>query len=246
MSRRERQCKWSLVQCLGFRRLVALAVSSGLILSGSSMARAGGRVDGCGDPNASLARVQARYDEIDDLFARFTQTTESVVLAGASRDAASQSGGEVLLAKPGRMRWTYTEPEPSVVVSDGRVIWIHDVEGRQVTRASVSGGYLAGAALQFLLGEGKLQDSFNVTEASCSKGQVELDLTPRKPASYERIRATIDRSSGLVSETSVHDLFGNRTTLRFSEVELNQSPPDSRFEFEAPEGVDVIDMDIPN
>lgn len=242
----EEQRRLSPPRCLYAVRLVFVGLCCALVLGVWSTASAGEPADGCGDPETALAGVQARYDAINDLSAKFVQATESVVLAGSSPGLASTSRGEVVLAKPGRMRWTYETPEPSVVVSDGRLIWIHDVAGRQVTRASVDGGYLAGAALQFLLGAGRLEESFEVKEVGCSAGQIELDLTPTKPASYERIRATVDRASGLISETSVHDLFGNRTTLTFSEIDLNRAPPDSRFVFEPPEGVEVIDMDAPH
>ena len=150
----------------------------------------------CGDADAALARLQARYDEIQDLSAVFTQISESVVLAGTSPQGSSKSGGQVILAKPGRMRWSYSKPDASVVVSDGNVLWIYDVVAQQVTRASVGRGYLAGAALQFLLGEGRLQDSFVVKEVACSADGLELELRPRSPASYERIRATVGQGIG--------------------------------------------------
>ena len=140
----------------------------------------------CGDADAALARMQSRYDGIEDLSAVFTQTSESVVLAGSSPQEALKSAGNVVLAKPGRMRWSYQEPDPSLVVSNGDVLWIYDVAAKQVTRASVGRGYLAGAALQFLLGEGRLRDLFEVEEMACSSGGVELELSPKNPASYEK------------------------------------------------------------
>ncbi|MFL2935144.1 MAG: LolA family protein [Myxococcota bacterium] len=196
----------------------------------------------CGDADAALERMQSRYNEIQDLSAVFTQTSESVVLAGTSPQEALESAGNVVLAKPGRMRWSYRDPDPSLVVSNGEVLWIYDVAAKQVTRASVGRGYLAGAALQFLLGEARLRDLFEVEETACSSDGVELELSPRNPASYEKIRATVDRRSGLVSETSVYDLFGNRTTLSFREIVLNQSPDDSVFVFRKPDDVELIDM----
>lgn len=198
----------------------------------------------CGDAPAALERMQTRYDEIQDLSAVFTQVSESVVLAGSAPQEASESAGTVVLAKPGRMRWSYEEPDPSLVVSNGEQLWIYDVTAKQVTRASVGQGYLAGAALQFLLGEGRLRDLFEVEEVACSDEAVELELRPRASASYEKIRATVDHQSGLVSETSVYDLFGNRTILRFRDIVLNESPEAAVFVFEKPEEVELIDMGI--
>ena len=199
-------------------------------------------VVGCGDANASLARIQSRYDEIEDLSASFTQISESVVLAGMPAHGPATSGGEVVLAKPGRMRWSYLDPDASVVVSDGEVLWIYDIEAKQATRARVGQGYLAGSALQFLLGDGRLHETFDVKEVACSENRVELELKPQSPANYEKILVGADMVSGLVTTTSVQDLFGNRTTLTFSSIELNRSPDSSTFVFKKPEGVEVIDV----
>ena len=65
----------------------------------------------------AVAAVQARYEKVSDLTASFVQESRSVAFGAAG--AASSSRGEVVFAKPGRMRWTYTAPEPSLVVSDG-------------------------------------------------------------------------------------------------------------------------------
>lgn len=188
------------------------------------------------------SRVQARYDAISDLSARFVQSTESVVLSGASLDDGSARSGDVVFAKPGRMRWDYRAPEPSLVVSDGRTLWIYDEAARQVTRMPVAEQYLAGAALQFLLGEGRIVDAFQVSAVRCSAEEVELDLLPRQPASYERLGLVADSASGLVTATVIVDLFGNRTRIRFEDVRVDRMPDTRIFRFEVPDGVEVIDL----
>jgi len=55
--------------------------------------------------------------------------------------------GRVVFAKPGRMRWVYESPEPSLVVSDGETLWIYDPAAREAQRLPVTQGYLTGAAL---------------------------------------------------------------------------------------------------
>ena len=50
-----------------------------------------------------------------------------------------------------------------------------------------------------------------------------------------------DSTTGDIRETSVVDLFGNRTEIRFEGVEINQSPESAVFQFDVPEGVELID-----
>ena len=73
----------------------------------------------------------------------------------------------------------------------------------------VAEGYLAGAALQFLLGEGDLLDTFAVGAVECgvsAKSEiepaiVELTLEPKQPVSYERLGLRVNALSGEVSAT---------------------------------------------
>lgn len=196
------------------------------------------------EPGAGIEaarQVQARYDGIRDLTADFEQVSQSVSFAGAPLMDSVPKSGRVVFAKPGKMRWTYGDPEPSVVVSDGQTLWIYDVEGGTATRLEVTAGYLSGAALQFLLGDGDLLEEFHVTATACTAEQVSLELLPKKDASYERLGLVAGRESGNIESTSVVDLFGNRTDIRFEAIEVNQSPDASVFEFQVPEGVELID-----
>ena len=219
--------------------LCCLVISS---MAGAD-ATAGSQGSGCAvDAGEDAARrVQTRYDEVRDLQADFEQVTQSATFGGESLAEADPKIGRVVFAKPGRMRWTYVAPEPSVVVSNGRDLWIHDVEGGTATRLAVTQGYLTGAALQFLLGDGKILESFRVEALACEPTRVTLDLVPLNEASYERLGLVANPETGDIESSSVVDLFGNRTEIRFRRVRVNLEPRAETFEFEVPEGVEVID-----
>jgi outer membrane lipoprotein-sorting protein len=72
---------------------------------------------------------------------------------------------------------------------------------------------------------------------------VSLDLVPKGAATYERLGLVADPRTGDVLGTSVLDLFGNLTRIEFSEIETNLAPGQEAFEFEAPDGVEVIEYD---
>jgi outer membrane lipoprotein carrier protein len=187
---------------------------------------------------AVVERVQARYDAVRDLRARFEQHTRSVAFVGSAVDEPP-ARGEVVLAKPGRMRWSYEEPAESLVVSDGETLWIYDPVAGEAQALAVDEGFLSGAALQFLLGEGRIAEAFEVTARGCSGPEVRLELRPREPQTYERLELVVDAGSGLVRSTAVDDLFGNRTEVRFTDLAFNEGPAAETFRFEPPEGVRV-------
>ncbi len=190
-------------------------------------------------------RVEQRYAKVRDLSAHFEQTTLRAALGGAPGDAII-ARGDVLFAKPGKMRWSYQSPEPSLVVSDGSTLWIYDPAAREVQKLPLAAGYLSSAGVQFLLGEGKLQDEFRVTATGCGDPIVTLDLVPKREAQYEKLELRVDGASASVRETTVVDLFGNRTTIAFGELRENTGPAASSFSFAPPEGVRVITMPSPN
>ena len=194
---------------------------------------------GTGEKTARL--IQSRYEGIRDIHANFVQTNESVTFAGQPLMTPEPKRGRVIFAKPGKMRWSYLSPEPSVVVSNGHILWIYDVAGESVTRLEVTSGFLSGAALQFLLGDGQILESFEVEATACQEGRITLDLIPKAAATYERLGLVADAVSGDIVATSVLDLFGNLTEIRFSEIEINRDPKAETFELEIPDGVEVID-----
>ena len=190
---------------------------------------------------AEKAATKANADRCGDVSARFEQTTIAVKL-GASPSQPSVSRGRVALAKPGKMRWTYEEPEPSLVVSDGKTVWIYDPALREVSTLPASRGFLTGPAAQFLLGAGDMRRDFKVTAVTCSEAAAELELIPRQPATYEKVFLGVDPHTGDVHQTRIVDLLGNVATVEFREQRFNLAPAESEFRFEVPEGVKVIEL----
>ena len=200
------------------------------------------RADG-GEPASSCAReialrVQARYDGVSDLEARFRQRSRSVAMGGAGQEL--EASGVAVFAKPGRMRWTYEKPEPSLVVSDGETLWIYDPAAREVQEYPVGAGFLSGTAVQFLLGEGRIVEAFDVSAERCDEEPVRLRLRPRADATYELLELLVAPKTGDVRGTAVVDLFGNRTDVTFESLDVNRRPDPARFRFEPEPGVRVL------
>jgi len=207
-----------------------------LALGASGAARADGAEEDCAREVAG--RVQARYEGVRDLEARFTQKSTSVAFGAAGQEMRAR--GVARFAKPGRMRWTYEEPEPSVVVSDGETLWIYDPVAKEAQEFPVGEGFLSGTAVQFLLGEGDILGAFEVGAEGCGTPAVRLRLRPRADASYESLELLVAPGTGDVRETAVVDLFGNRTDVIFESMRSNLQLDPAQFRFEAGSGVRVL------
>jgi outer membrane lipoprotein carrier protein len=212
-----------------------------LLLAAAAPAAAADELEPC--LRAAVDAVQKRYEAVEDLHARFEQTSRSVALGGPGSE--TRSAGEVVFAKPGRMRWSYQEPEPSLVVSDGHWLWIYDPGAGEAQKLPVTGGAMTGAAVQFLLGEGRIERDFRVSAEACSASEARLSLVPREPATYEKLRIVTDPRSGDLRETEVVDLLGNVTRVAFRDVRTNAGAAPELFVFEPPEGVEMIELSAP-
>ncbi len=74
---------------------------------------------------------------------------------------------------------------------------------------------------------------------------LELALDPKEDASYESLGLRANRKTGEIVSTSLVDLFGNETSMSFSNTRTNQDPKHETFAFEVPVGVKVIDLVTP-
>ena len=88
----------------------------------------------------------------------------------------------------------------------------------------VQEGYLSAAGVQFLLGEGKLADEFRIAARGCDAPIVTLMLTPLRPSHFESLELGVDAKTAAVAETTVVDLFGNRTHVAFVDLRENTAP----------------------
>ena len=185
--------------------------------------------------------VQKRYDAAKDFRARFNQT-----LTNAAFGRKTSSAGEVLLKKPGRMRWNYTQPEPKMYLADGNTLWLFEPEDKQAFKQDLKSSQLP-AALAFLAGQGKLAAEFDISAADPKSPygtprDYVLSLSPKTPqAQVKRILFVVDPKTFDVRESVITDQQGNVNDLLFSDIRTNTSIPDATFRWSPPGGVRVID-----
>ena len=203
----------------------------------SAPAPAGARLD----VRAVVVEVQKRYDGAADFRARFTQTLTSTALG-----RKTNSAGEVMFKKPGRMRWDYEKPEKSSYITDGGgVLWLHEPDDKQAFKQKLESSQLP-AALSFLTGKGKLATEFDIVFAGKSPygspGDYLLSLSPKAPqAQIKSILFVVDPRTFDVRESVITDGQGNVNDLVFADIRVNTRVPDALFKFTPPAGTRVID-----
>jgi outer membrane lipoprotein carrier protein len=92
-----------------------------------------------------LKNIEKRYNRAQTLEVRFA---ESYKMQGRTRTES----GDLLLRKPGRMRWQYTNPAGKLFVSDGKTVYFYSSETNRAERMKLKETDDMRAPMAFLLG----------------------------------------------------------------------------------------------
>lgn len=180
-----------------------------------------------------LARkVQAFYERTQALEASFVQT---YTYAALGRTQVSR--GTLLVKKPGKMRWDYSEPSKKTIAVNGSRLVQYEPEANQAFVNDRFDASAMSAAVTFLLGKGRLDREFDL---ALGPGGTLL-LTPKEPDPRVASIALSVAVDGEVTATRVEDGTGNVNEIAFSDVKRNPHLPDSAFDVKLPKDVHLVE-----
>lgn len=183
-------------------------------------------------------RVQAFYDNTKTFRAAFKQT---YVIRATGIE--KKSFGDVLFAKPGKMSWRYKN-NGNRVIADGRLIRVYEEENKQMFESDM-GKSAYPAALSFLVGEGKLQQSFTLKKLDARQMKFEggfvVEAKPKEATpAYKAMILYVDAATAQVRRVLLVNAQGNRNRFDFSSPAVNTKVEPSEFTFAPPSGTQII------
>jgi outer membrane lipoprotein carrier protein len=214
---------------------LAITTAIGLIAALSLTPRAA-------EPTAAeLAQaLQKKYSGIKGFSADFVQTYRGGVL-----NKQLSERGRLLIKKPGKMRFEYTDPEKKLFVSDGVKIYLYVPQDKQVTVSNMPPQDKATTPVLFLVGKGDLgrdfQASFTELPSGSAAGSRALKLMPRtRQEDYDWLVIVVDPATLTLRGLSYGDPQGGTSSLSFTNLKENSGLADKEFDFKLPRGVDII------
>ncbi len=195
-----------------------------------------------GDANASQNpfSLKRNYQKAGSIQADFEQ---EVFQATLSR--TKSSSGKLLISKPDKVRWEIHAPEKNIMVSNGRKLFYYspdagaDGKGQVIVRpAKLLAKHVV---IQILNGSIPMDREFKLKVVRKQGRELRLvTVLPRKKLSdIAEVEMTIDRRSRIVA-LNLHHHSGNRTKIRLKNLRLGDKLPTTLFEFEPPEGVEIL------
>ena len=181
----------------------------------------------------AAGRLDAYLSGLDTVSSQFEQR-----LFDEQRNLLERARGTVLIDRPGRFRFDYTDP-PQLIVGDGARVWIYDPELAQVTVRDVDAA-LGSTPAVLLTNDRPVEEGFRVEALDAGEGIDVFTLEPRvEDASFVRIRLAF--IGGELRRMELVDQFAQTTLIVFNDIRRQPSIPAGAFTFTPPAGVDVID-----
>ncbi len=178
-------------------------------------------------------RLNRALESLDNLQAEFKQT-----VLDDNKEVVQQSMGDVSIQRPGKFAWHYKQPYEQQIISDGKELWIYDVDLDQVTVKPLEQG-LATAPIMVLMKKQDVNTEFDVNEIGQRKFLYWIELIPKKN-DMEFSRVYVGMEKDIIKAMELRDNFGQSTQIVFENLRNNVVFDPATFRFEPPPGVDVF------
>ena len=172
--------------------------------------------------------------------AEFTQEVTAPAKQGQPPRSKAQSGS-FEFQRPGKFRFDYRKPFEQTIVADGQTLWLYDVDLNQVTQraqAQVLGSTPA-ALLTSAANLKALRTEFTL-ESAPPEGGLEWVLARPKSKDGALQSVRIGFAGEQLAALDILDSFGQRSMIRFTQLQTLAALPADTFKFQPPAGADVL------
>jgi outer membrane lipoprotein carrier protein len=205
------------------------------------------------DAKSPVHALESRYQHAHTLKASFFERYSD------GKGAVQSESGTVYFSRPGRMRWVYESPEQKLFLVDGTNVWFYVPADRTASRAKMKESLDWRTPIALLVGKADLSRlcrSIEIVAPANGKsedrptqdGDTVLRCTPRNSpgdatdstGSLREVLLETDPQARLV-RVILREAGNIETEFRFGNWEENTPIPESRFHFQLPPGVTVVD-----
>ena len=183
------------------------------------------------DPGEAL--VNKFINDVITFEARFEQA-----LIDAEGEVVERSTGTLEIERPGKFRWSYTEPYEQLLVADGHNVWSYDLDLMQVT-VKPQADALANTPALLLGGGDDALSQFRFDGSNEEDETTWVRMIPMDTRSgFERME--LGFTGGTLTRMVFFDNLEQTTLIALQDVRTNEPIEAERFVFEVPEDADLV------
>jgi outer membrane lipoprotein carrier protein len=177
--------------------------------------------------------IEAFLQDVTTISGRFEQQ-----LIDADNSLIEASAGTLDIERPGRFRWSYSEPYRQELIADGLNMWSYDVDLEQVTVKPQADALSSTPAL-LLGGTTDVLEDFSYIGSFDDKGTTWVMLRPKDTDSgFNKVE--LGFTDGVLTRMLFGDNLEQTTLIALFDVEFNEPIDAATFAFAPPDGVDVV------
>lgn len=185
--------------------------------------------------NLQNSRLNEFFQRTQSFQADFDQTVRN-----SRGKILEQSHGNLILSRPDKFILHYQTPVEQQYISNGKTIWIYDVELEQVNIKPLDESMGDSPAL-LLSSNDNLYKFYRVKNVTINKPDglnwIELKAIS-EDMTFERVLLAF--KDHILMRMRMYDSFGQVTDLKFSKISVNKPFASRQFNFVPPADVDVI------
>ena len=189
--------------------------------------------------DALLSEVENRYLSTG-FSARFVQTSTIKVM-----DISDTATGNIYVEPPGKMRWEYETPDPQLIISDGKNLWVYRPEDNQVMQGESPSFFGDGKGAGFLSDIRQIREKFDITQEKAENPALYLlKLIPQTNSlDLSLIYLFISKENYNLVRIVTYNVYEDETRVDLSDIRFNPDMDDRLFTFVIPEGADIFQID---
>ena len=185
------------------------------------------------DAQEIIRKVQAKYENISDAKATFTQTLKG------SGGKGTSSSGVIYIKKQNLYR---IEAGNQIIVTDGVTSWVYSPSKKQVVIDNYKDDGNSFSPNKFLFSYPEnfysdLSGEENIGGTDCYI----IKLTPRGGGNVKSAKIWIDKNEDLIRKITI-STNQSTNTYTLKDISLDAGISSSKFTFSPPSGVEVIDL----
>lgn len=195
------------------------------------------------DAKDLLARVEKKY------VTHFIKIKVNSEVTQTLLDRTKTYSGELFLAPESRFKMEIKEPNKHMLLMNGKNIWVVDYpldetqDKVQILHSNSAKNLKNQAFLDIFTGVGNLQKRFKIESSDKKDDEITYKLIPKKKdEQVERIELKLDSAAELISVLSFWDSLGNKTQLKFSQQEFEDTTPKEIFNFKPPKDASITNL----
>ncbi len=190
-----------------------------------------------GDANLEtlLKKVETRYNHAKTLQVTFK---EDYTPPGKPRRTES---GILMLRKPGKMRWDYSQPRGKQFISDGKYLWLYTPDQNRAEKTKLKETEDMRAPLAFLLGKLDFDKEFRNIEAKPEGADTRITAEPKGDnLPYSAVEFVV-APDARIREVKVTGFDHSILNFAFDQERVDPKLDGKLFQFQPPPGVELVE-----